>query len=773
MTPGTSNKTRLTEDYKIKEICTLMSQYNYTPKSFMNAYLNNDHITSATQQRFWGTEKGWPSTSRLLGSIRLVVSKNKEGLQYWREFILSEATEIVKYEKPPSGAYPAGAYHNTSKILERPSRIRPADEKDTDSSESDSKLPSDSDSDDLEEVGGQSILVLDHFHCTEVAARTICGMVAFLANQRHNSQALSNSLTFLACGVTKRLNKFLHYIGLSASRSTAQTALSQLSHQANRQIVQKLSNSSIGTMAPFLCVDNLDFEQRVHSKSLGHSTRMFHGTWGYVHHPHPALVASVPSADLTVESFQKAMSDVATLQVIPKMFVPSPANEQHWSLVLKAQLGRAFLEYVGEPMDSKISIATAPPVIDQISADAPDITMLKLSDNSAQGVGEVFDSIISQSRMDAVKFSSCLQVIDGDLSTCTNISTLRTQRIPSAHIEDALSNVLTILGGAHTLWNIAHAIYTKHEGDSSDSRDSGSWRFLKGLGIPSANLVDKKDYTLMIKNIKKIHMATLVHCIMIVLGTEKDSITEELPKLTSKKVSDTIKKTYIQFFSPESKAKAASNSSPKLSNLILRLSDFATIVEGNLAMKCGDIGRVMNIWKRWAIIAQGIKKLTQYSIQLPRMIILLNYALPDGLSQVIKHSLLVAPNAGRKHYLPKDQYLEMKNYWLKHFFNDTGRGTNINPLKDLYSVNVTLLQDLIRSLTAEIHKKPIFQSHHNQTDLRSMNNCLRMCRQNNVCTTNARTNDYKPELVENFFSKGLASIREKALSKKGRLLNKL
>jgi hypothetical protein len=59
----------------------------------------------------------------------------------------------------------------TSKILERPSRIRPADEKDTNSLERDSKPPSDSDSDDLEEVGGQSILFLDHFHCTEVVSQ--------------------------------------------------------------------------------------------------------------------------------------------------------------------------------------------------------------------------------------------------------------------------------------------------------------------------------------------------------------------------------------------------------------------------------------------------------------------------------------------------------------------------------------------------------------------------------------------------------------------------
>jgi hypothetical protein len=107
-------------------------------------------------------------------------------------------------------------------------------------------------------------------------------------------------------------------------------------------------------------------------------------------------------------------------------------------------------------------------------------------------------------------------VIDGNLGTCTNISTLQMQQIPSGHIEDSLENVLTILGGAHTLWNIAHAIYTKHKGDSLDSRDSGSWQFSQGLGIPSSNLVDKKDYTLTIKNIEKIHTATLVHCIMYV-----------------------------------------------------------------------------------------------------------------------------------------------------------------------------------------------------------------------------------------------------------------
>jgi hypothetical protein len=143
--------------------------------------------------------------------------------------------------------------------------------------------------------------------------------------------------------------------------------------------------------------------------------------------------------------------------------------------------------------------------------------MLKLmiaSDNSAQGAGEVLDSIANHSKISAVDFASWLQIINGDLGTCTNVTALQDQRIPNRKCEESLVNVLTILGGAHTLWNISQAIYSKHSGNTSDARDSGSWRFLDSLGIPSNKITNKKDYTLMIKNIEKIQKAALVYCIM-------------------------------------------------------------------------------------------------------------------------------------------------------------------------------------------------------------------------------------------------------------------
>jgi hypothetical protein len=298
--------------------------------------------------------------------------------------------------------------------------------------------------------------------------------------------------------------------------------LNRLSRQSKQRIGFKMmSSQDMPSLAPFLCFDNLDFKQKVHANSLSQSNHMFHGTWGYVHHPNPELLASVPSKDLTLESYKQAMSKVSELQVQPQMFLPQPKEDSHWALVLKSQIAQAMLEHVAKRSDTKVAIATKPPVIEQISYEEPDITMLKLmiaSKNSSQGVGEVFEAIVNQSRMSMTEFANRLQIINADLASCTHVASLRNQRIPSNHIEESLKNYLTVLGGAHTLWKIGHAIYSKHYGKSSDLRDSGAWRFLSGLGIPCPTAVDKKDYTLMIKNMEKIHTATLVYCIRYVLS---------------------------------------------------------------------------------------------------------------------------------------------------------------------------------------------------------------------------------------------------------------
>ncbi|KNE94092.1 hypothetical protein PSTG_12522 [Puccinia striiformis f. sp. tritici PST-78] len=74
-----------------------------------------------------------------------------------------------------------------------------------------------------------------------------------------------------------------------------------------------------------------------------------------------------------------------------------------------------------------VNLPTKPPVINQILAKKPSITMLRLmiaSDNSAQGIGKVFEGIMRQANLSPADFFGQLQLFQGDLGTCLNFESL-------------------------------------------------------------------------------------------------------------------------------------------------------------------------------------------------------------------------------------------------------------------------------------------------------------------------------------------------------------
>jgi hypothetical protein len=141
-----------------------------------------------------------------------------------------------------------------------------------------------------------------------------------------------------------------------------------------------------------------------------------------------------------------------------------------------------------------------------------------------------------------------------------------------------------------------------------------------------------------------------------------------------------------------------------------RLRDFATIVEADQSMKAGDIGQLLNIWRRWSVMAQGITGLTHYAIHLPRMIILITKVLPPALRHAIQHSLLITPSGQPNHFVAKDFFLETENYWLKYFFNNNGVGTSAKRLRDVFSSNVPLVSSTTIQTVLEYIKMTLFHS---------------------------------------------------------------
>ncbi|KAA1124370.1 hypothetical protein PGTUg99_029198 [Puccinia graminis f. sp. tritici] len=349
-------------------------------------------------------------------------------------------------------------------------------------------------------------------------ATVICSMLSFACNCRHNGLQLENSIRFYACGVSETVNEYLHYLGLTSHRKTAVHALRSLASEAADTIASLMALSNC--LAPIMCIDNLDMEERIQLASVGKQNRMFHGTWGYIHIPSDNLMKTLDPNQLTLQSYHNALKDVDSLIIDPADFLPDNEAQDHYEKVFKSQIARVMYKYVARPADSKRKLPMDPPDIELISHEQPKIHMMKLmneSDNSAEGIGQVMEALRRQSRLEPGEFFGRFQLIDGDLGTAQIFNAIRSLRFPSKHCNHSLNNVSFTLGAAHTLWNIAHTILTHHFGNSKAMDDLGVWRYLQALGIPPEKVIQEKDFTKMLQYMEQVHEATLWYCLRYVI----------------------------------------------------------------------------------------------------------------------------------------------------------------------------------------------------------------------------------------------------------------
>ncbi|KAH9449919.1 hypothetical protein Pst134EA_026630 [Puccinia striiformis f. sp. tritici] len=523
--PKTSQKTPgVTKKDKLDSILALLDTFNWSPKDFMLALIEDNGEEAAVKRRYYGTERGWDSTVELILSMKTLACSRIKGRQLWEDFILSQATEIVCSQKPRSGVAPNGSYHNSSTLSHTffSNKDREARNKDLvkrmsflyrllcakiqgdkPDSSSNSRLDAQADpveefsdeedvDDDLDNVADLDDSVLKksgdpsvrRTNRVQTMARTICAMVAF---------------------------------GLSSSRRTTHAALKALGKEAEEKLKARFRLNRSPILAPFLCYDNLDFQEKVHNSSVGHTSQMFHGTWGYIHSPSVSLLRQLDPAQLTVEALKDALYLGSKLTIRPEMFTPTAESTEHWANTLKSQITRVILRYLAQPVDNRVKLQKTPPAVHPITPEDPQISMLKLmiaSDNSAQGVADVFTGIIQQSGLTAEEFHSRLHIIEGDLGSCNLLDTLKKQRVPAVGNHNSLDNVLPIPGAAHTLWNISQAIFLAHWGNEKLARDTGAWRTLHSLGVKTEKPITKKDYNLMLYHMEKVHEASLLYCVL-------------------------------------------------------------------------------------------------------------------------------------------------------------------------------------------------------------------------------------------------------------------
>ncbi|OAV98164.1 hypothetical protein PTTG_25829 [Puccinia triticina 1-1 BBBD Race 1] len=480
-----------TEAKKILHICKELQKMKMTPKVFITGFLCSNDSDVAFQRQYWRTGTGLEGALEVVRAVKTTATSTPKGAAMWKEFIKDEAVEILRQERPPSGYYPNGSFYSSQEI----------------------GLPFFTPKAALER---KRLLTEEHTPF----------LFTLLKRTMNDGDEDDNGPS------EDRHNKgedaLLNLEGIEIEPSPTPV-------DRKTKTAMKLNESF--PLGPSLCIDNVNMEQRVHTHSIGHQSMMFHGTWGYIHHPPPSLLASVDHTKFTLDPYYTALSHLPDFEIQPSLLLPTYEENIHFEEVLKSQIAQVMYHYIAQPLDPKLAISRKPPPIDPIDCLPPKIQMLKLmeaSDNSAEGFGQVIKMIINQIGLKPEEFCSRVQLIDGDLGTSQNFNSLRTLRTPSNFPDHQLHNISFQLGASHTLWNIAQSILTAHFGDQERSNDLGAWQYLHALGIPPEKAIPKKDFTLM-------------------MGTKNEPIPNVQPKIATTQWNKTIEACYTKNFSPKAR----------------------------------------------------------------------------------------------------------------------------------------------------------------------------------------------------------------------------
>ncbi|KAI7940422.1 hypothetical protein MJO28_014074 [Puccinia striiformis f. sp. tritici] len=444
---------------KVLDSCSLLNSKpgKMTPKKFLEIYMSTANSNVAYLRQYWSTDRGLKSTMQLLPLLRNEILRTDGGREAWTSFIQQEAVDILVSQEAPRGNYPQGSFHSSLSVEKSFFTSEEQARQDTaltnqhmpfflwkkTTSARHPVLP-----EDFGEVAyHQSLTGHERLNARfRRVATTICSMVAFSNNRRHNGLQLNNSVRFYACGISERVQEYLSHLGLCSSRKTALSALKTLSIEGRASI--------------------------------------------------------------------KAVTG-------PTLF------EEH---------------------------------------------------------GATFTSPI--------------------LCSCSRLE------------------------------------------------------------------------------------ATLYYCLRIILKNEHENLGDECVTLTTDRWNAVVEECYERFCSPQAQRQADKAACPKLGNTLIQLHDFSSVVEVKRSMRAGDVGRLMNAWKKWCIMTQGLTGLTNYSSYPPRMVLLLTVILPPDLRKYLCHNLLISPSGRSNHFVAKDQWLECQNYWIKFLFNQTGNGHSVDRLKELFSLNI-------------------------------------------------------------------------------------
>ncbi|KAE9393457.1 hypothetical protein BT96DRAFT_959055 [Gymnopus androsaceus JB14] len=505
---------------------------------------------------------------------------------------------------------------------------------------------------------------------------TICAMVSILRSQKANNFQAVISMFLIGCGSAKREMEVLAHAGLCLSYTATMKHLRALSAEATakyRAVIRSCMCSIVW--------DNLNIAFRVGEQRLNSGNHFDNGTTATLLKLWDPYLRSMFTAHGTLPLTMKPPRTSANprFEFSDDQILPSPQNITELTDCCIWQLKRIALENIGGLEHLKKAFEACPEV-DQIHVHVTEqfsLPAMHEEESSIEGTIRIYVMILRHlgvTNADLEKHG--LLFNDGDLLTDNLVDKVEAARRNSEQPIEGMKAAIRRFGIFHAKMAGCRLVINEHWGKpNSKHPGSGLWwenNYLNQKNIVAGWQSSKAAPWKPSHELLQISLAAhVVDGFRLFCG--QDDLDQWAQRATKEDFNRVTEEVYNNLFSTHAyhKLRKRPHRDTTFENAILYNRDALIYIEIVHAIKAGDIGRVVNVFKVWMVMMRSKKTMPKYADAIFETLgRLATY--PEKLRKFFLHNWLVNLTGKPNSFKEIDLLQEHQNFWAKVIYNAKG-----------------------------------------------------------------------------------------------------
>ncbi|KAJ3832078.1 hypothetical protein F5878DRAFT_671204 [Lentinula raphanica] len=508
---------------------------------------------------------------------------------------------------------------------------------------------------------------------------TVCAMYAVLRSQRANEFQAIIGMFLIGSGASKREMEVLHHAGISLSYPAVIRHMRLLSEEAKQTYKDLIKEWMCSVVW-----DNLCIQFRVEAQRLNSSDHFDNGTTATciplfdpytlsTRTPHGTLALSLkPPRETTNPIFEWSDEDV----------LPSSEDIRVLTLCSKWQIKRLALESIPGLAHLKPMLGPCPEVkkIPLHKTEQYPLPAMKEEENSIDGTIQVFHSILRNLGVSNEDLEAHgLMFTDGDLLTDSLVDKVESARRNNPLPINGMKGNVRRFGIFHAKMAGSRLVVNEHWGQPESKEPGGLWWENNKLGRKkmTAGWQSKKAAPWKPTH-ELLHISLAAHIqdgFRITCG--KESLDMWARSASEDDFNCCASKVYDRLFTTAAYDDASEKDyrDTIYENNILQNRDTLLYVKIVDAIKTGDIGRVVNVFRMWMVMMRSKKTMPKYADAIFETLGRVS-AYPEILREFFLHNWLVNLTGKVNRWKEVDLLQEHQNFWAKIIY--TAKGSNRN-----------------------------------------------------------------------------------------------